>query len=472
MSVELRCYRPLIIGRRGAVAANHPLAAQAGLLALRAGGNAVDAAVATALTLAVVEPMMSGLGGDGFYQVYDGDAAAPWCSTAPARRRAPRRPSAMPRGIPRTGPLSVSVPGHARRARRRCTGALAAAVARSLRRGHRALRATVSPSPLITGISPPNTARRSRVDPRSAATFLSNGEAPPVGAADRAAAISPAPSKKSRPRAPKPSIAARWPGAWPRARSRRGVGRGGRSRRLHRRTPAADRHRLPRLHGARGAAQLDRLRPARGAEDRRAFRSRSDGSPIGRCWSMSWSRRKSSPSPTASAGAPTRARSRRRSPSCCRPTTPPTRRPHRPAARGADPALADAAGDTTYFCTADGDGNAVSGIQSINSGFGSGVTGRRHRHPAQQPHGLLAPRARPSEPAAARPARASHDEPADGAEGRRAVVRVRHARRRQPGAGQSAGADRDDRFRARPAAGGRDAALDLERARPICQLAA
>src|SRR5271168_2487613 len=68
---ERRSYRPLIIGHRGAVAANHPLAAQAGLLALRAGGNAVDAAVATALTLAVVEPMMSGLGGDGFYQVYE-----------------------------------------------------------------------------------------------------------------------------------------------------------------------------------------------------------------------------------------------------------------------------------------------------------------------------------------------------------------------------------------------------------------
>jgi gamma-glutamyltranspeptidase/glutathione hydrolase len=62
----MRSYRPVIIGARGAVAANHPLAAQAGLLVLRAGGNAVDAAVATAMTLAVVEPMMSGLGGDGF----------------------------------------------------------------------------------------------------------------------------------------------------------------------------------------------------------------------------------------------------------------------------------------------------------------------------------------------------------------------------------------------------------------------
>src|ERR1700688_3516392 len=68
---EPRCHRPLIIGRRGAVAANHPLGAQGGLLTVREGGNAVDAAVATALALAVVEPMMSGLGGDGFYHVFD-----------------------------------------------------------------------------------------------------------------------------------------------------------------------------------------------------------------------------------------------------------------------------------------------------------------------------------------------------------------------------------------------------------------
>ena len=48
---QIRCYRPVIAGQRGAVAANHPLAAQAGLLVLRQGGNAVDAAVATALAL-------------------------------------------------------------------------------------------------------------------------------------------------------------------------------------------------------------------------------------------------------------------------------------------------------------------------------------------------------------------------------------------------------------------------------------
>ena len=42
MVVEMRSYRPLNIGRRGAVAANHPLAAQAGLLALRAGGAIIE----------------------------------------------------------------------------------------------------------------------------------------------------------------------------------------------------------------------------------------------------------------------------------------------------------------------------------------------------------------------------------------------------------------------------------------------
>jgi gamma-glutamyltranspeptidase len=111
MMADPRCYRALIIGRRGAVAANHPLAAQAGLMTLRAGGNAVDAAVATAMTLAVVEPMMSGLGGDGFYQVYDQAAsrAAVFNGSGPAPAAA--TPERYAGGIPRIGPLSVSVPG-------------------------------------------------------------------------------------------------------------------------------------------------------------------------------------------------------------------------------------------------------------------------------------------------------------------------------------------------------------------------
>src|SRR5579859_5126069 len=108
---QIRSYRPLIVGRRGAVAANHPLATQAGLMALRAGGNAVDAAVATSLALAVVEPMMSGLGGDGFYQVFDAASGGATVINATGPAPLAATPERYAGGIPRTGPLSVSVPG-------------------------------------------------------------------------------------------------------------------------------------------------------------------------------------------------------------------------------------------------------------------------------------------------------------------------------------------------------------------------
>jgi len=56
-----------ILGTRGAVVAPHSLASQAGLAILREGGNAIEATIAVASTLAVVYPHMTGIGGDGFW---------------------------------------------------------------------------------------------------------------------------------------------------------------------------------------------------------------------------------------------------------------------------------------------------------------------------------------------------------------------------------------------------------------------
>src|SRR5947209_15418349 len=61
-----------VLATRGVVATSEPLAAQAGLSMLQRGGNAVDAAVATAIALTVVEPTSNGIGADAFALVWDG----------------------------------------------------------------------------------------------------------------------------------------------------------------------------------------------------------------------------------------------------------------------------------------------------------------------------------------------------------------------------------------------------------------
>ena len=144
MNVDLDRYnsrRSNVCANQGMVATSQPLAAQAGLSILQDGGNAFDAAVATAAALNVVEPTSTGLGGDVFalYRRANGEVGAlQACGPAPERATVdavrdaidadPRRDWYYPNSLfdvdentprdalpmPRLGPHAVTVPGTAR----------------------------------------------------------------------------------------------------------------------------------------------------------------------------------------------------------------------------------------------------------------------------------------------------------------------------------------------------------------------
>lgn len=106
-------FRPPAMGRNGMVTSGHALASQAGIRLLQLGGNAIDAAIATAAALGVVEPQSSGIGGDGFLLIYDANAGKVSAvnATGPAPAAATRELYLANDGIPMKGIRSVSVPG-------------------------------------------------------------------------------------------------------------------------------------------------------------------------------------------------------------------------------------------------------------------------------------------------------------------------------------------------------------------------
>jgi gamma-glutamyltranspeptidase/glutathione hydrolase len=107
--------RSPVLATRGMVATSQPLAAVAGLRVLQEGGNAIDAAIATAAVLNVVEPMMAGIGGDLFALVYDADSQKLYGLNATGRAGALASAQKLrERGlerIPYDDILSVTVPG-------------------------------------------------------------------------------------------------------------------------------------------------------------------------------------------------------------------------------------------------------------------------------------------------------------------------------------------------------------------------
>jgi gamma-glutamyltranspeptidase/glutathione hydrolase len=109
---------PQAAGTSGMVSSAHPIATEAGLSILRAGGNAFDAAVAVASTLNVVEPMMSGMGGYGTIMVYDAESGAPLYLDASGKIPVGVDPDAYRAPTPnymqnRVGARGVSTPGAA-----------------------------------------------------------------------------------------------------------------------------------------------------------------------------------------------------------------------------------------------------------------------------------------------------------------------------------------------------------------------
>lgn len=106
--------RSAVVAPEGMVVCSQPLAVAAGLDVLRRGGNAVDAAVAAAAVLTVVEPMSTGLGGDAFGLFYRADTQD--VSALNGSGRAPRGLAELAkrrgwRTIPLDGVSSLTVPG-------------------------------------------------------------------------------------------------------------------------------------------------------------------------------------------------------------------------------------------------------------------------------------------------------------------------------------------------------------------------
>ncbi len=110
-----RATRSPVLARHGLIATSQPLASAAGLQVLQEGGNAIDAAIAAVAVLSVVEPTMTGIGGDLFAIVWDARTKRLHALNASGRSAYAATPEALAgKGLtelPSNGPLTISVPG-------------------------------------------------------------------------------------------------------------------------------------------------------------------------------------------------------------------------------------------------------------------------------------------------------------------------------------------------------------------------
>ena len=176
--------RSPVLGRNGVIATSQPLASAAGLQVLQEGGNAIDAAVTAAAVLAVVEPTMTGVGGDLFALVYDGKAKTLKALNSSGRAGANANADALRRrglsAMAPHGPTSITVPGSvagwSELLRSHGTIPLARAVAPAMAYA----RDGYAVSEIVAG-QWEGAAERIALDPGAAAAFLPGGRPPAHG---------------------------------------------------------------------------------------------------------------------------------------------------------------------------------------------------------------------------------------------------------------------------------------------------
>src|SRR5579872_5040271 len=183
-AANVHATRSVVMGRNGMIATSQPLASAAGLRVLQEGGNAIDAAVTAAAVLAVVEPSITGIGGDLFAIVYDAKTKTLHGLNASGRSAYAATPAEYAkRGqtrMPGSGILSITVPGvvegWSELLSKYGTLPMSKVVAPAV--GY--ARDGYAVSEIISGQWKASE-KKLAADPTTAATFLPNGHAPQPG---------------------------------------------------------------------------------------------------------------------------------------------------------------------------------------------------------------------------------------------------------------------------------------------------